>query len=190
MNGPSGWPDNPFWDDALRLYRQPGVEAACLELQRRHGLDVNLALLCCWAGQRGITLDRPLLAKALAATAGWQAEVVVPLRALRHQLEAKLIEPDADSVVADWPDLAGRLRQRALALEIEAERLSQLGLHHALADRPPDDQAGLGLGWQNLARYWTFGGHDRSALAVLLGAAFPAASAAERDACLDQIANR
>ena len=184
---PSAWPDNPFWEDAVRLYRRPGVEAACLDLQRRHGLDINLALLCCWAGQRGVSLDRARLAKAVAATASWQAEVVLPLRALRNRLRAKLVEPDPGSVVADWPELAGRLRQRALALEIEAERLSQLGLHRAIADQAPDGQAGLVLAWRNLEGYWSFHGQDRPALEALLRAAFPTATAAALDACLDPI---
>jgi len=36
------FPDHPFWDFSLRLHERPGVPRACLGLQRRYGLDVNL----------------------------------------------------------------------------------------------------------------------------------------------------
>jgi uncharacterized protein (TIGR02444 family) len=173
------WPDNPLWDHALTLYRQPGVEAACLELQRRHGLDVNMVLFCCWLGQEGIDLDAPLLAAARAATSGWQSEVVRPLRALRNRLKAKLIEPDAGSVVEVWPELAGRLRQRALALELEGERLSQLALHRIAEGRSGESAPGPDLAWRNLRCYWPFDVRDHHALKILLGAAFAETSAAD-----------
>ena len=43
----------PFWDYSLALYGRPGVEACCLRLQDRLGVDVNLLLLCCWLAARG-----------------------------------------------------------------------------------------------------------------------------------------
>lgn len=166
------WPDNPLWDYALALYGKPGVETACLELQRRHGIDVNLVLFCCWLGQEGIDLNQPLLARANAATQGWQAEVVRPLRALRNRLQAKLIEPDSGSVVESWPDIAGGLRRRALALELEGERLSLLGLHQSVQGRSHEAPPGADLAWRNLCRYWAFDARDHHALGRLLGAAF------------------
>ena len=80
------WPANPFWDYALDLYRRAGVERACLELQGRHGLDVNLVLLCCWLGRRGIETDEAWMRAATAAVERWQAEVIRPLRAARGGL--------------------------------------------------------------------------------------------------------
>jgi uncharacterized protein (TIGR02444 family) len=93
------WPDNPFWDYSVELYRRPGVEPACLELQRRHGLDVNLVLLCCWLASRGVELDPATLREARHAVASWQAEVVRLLRALRQRLKARLADPEPRSVV-------------------------------------------------------------------------------------------
>lgn len=178
------WPANPLWDDSVALYRRPGVEAACLELQRRYGLDVNLVLFCCWLGRAGIVLEPALLTAALATTSGWQAEVVRPLRALRNRLKAKLVDPDSDSVVEGWPGLAGEVRRRALDLELDAERLGQLALHRVVEGHRPGESPGPELAFRNLCRYWSFDERDRHALGVVLDAAFPETPSTELSARL------
>jgi uncharacterized protein (TIGR02444 family) len=179
------WPDNPFWDYSVELYRRPGVEAACLELQRRHGLDVNLVLLCCWLASRGVELDPATLREARHTVASWQAEVVRLLRALRQRLKARLADPEPRSVVERWPGLAAAIRERALAMEIDGERLAQLGLCRAVDGLPQSARPGVALAGVNLRRYWQFDGRDRHALRTLLGAAFPAAEAGELEAGLE-----
>jgi uncharacterized protein (TIGR02444 family) len=171
------WPVEPFWDYSLDLYRRPGVEDACLELQRRHGLDVNVLLLCCWLGARGVALDRAALERAELAVRAWQVEVVRPLRAVRQRLKAKLEDPDPVSVHEGWPDLAQALRRRALALEIDAERLEQLALARSTAGLPQGAAPGLSLAVHHLQLYWTFDERDRHALAALLAGGFPEADA-------------
>lgn len=170
------WPPNPFWDYSLALYRDPAVEAACLELQRRHGLDVNLVLLCCWQASLGGALDAGSLERAQEAVASWQAEVVRPLRALRQRLKVRLAQPEPDSIAACWPELAGSLRSRALALELDGERLAQLALAQALPGPPAGAPPGVALAGANLRHYWSFDGRDRHALQSLLTAAFPTAT--------------
>jgi uncharacterized protein (TIGR02444 family) len=176
VSGRPDWPAEPFWDYSLALYRRPGVEGACLDLQRRHGLDVNLLLLCCWLGARGVALDRAALERAELAVRAWQVEVVQPLRAVRRRLKAKLEDPDPMSVHEGWPDLAQALRRRALALEIDAERLEQLALARSVAGLPPSAAPGLSLAVRHLRLYWTFDERDRHALAALLAKAFAEAS--------------
>lgn len=39
-----GFPDHPFWDFSLEVYPREGVGAACLALQARHEIDVNVLL--------------------------------------------------------------------------------------------------------------------------------------------------
>ena len=172
------WPANPFWDYSLALYRHAAVEAACLELQRRHGLDVNLVLLCCWQASIGGALDAGSLERAQEAVASWQAEVVRPLRALRQRLKVRLAQPEPDSIAERWPGLAGTLRRRALALELDGERLAQLALAQALVSAPAGAPPGVALAGVNLRNYWLFDGRDRHALQSLLTAAFPAATPA------------
>ena len=178
------WPANPFWDYSVELYRRPGVEAACLALQRRHGLDVNLVLVCCWQASRGVPLDRALLSRAGEVVASWQAEVVRPLRALRRRLKVRLADPDPGSVVELWPALASAIREEVLALEIAGEHLGQLGLSRALAGLPTSAPAAAALAGANLRACWPFDGRDRHALRTLLANAFPEASAGELEASL------
>jgi uncharacterized protein (TIGR02444 family) len=167
------WPANPFWDYALELYRRPGVEAACLELQQRHSVDVNIVLFCCWLAHRGLVADEAVLARLAEAAEVWQKEVVRPLRAVRSQLKSALTAAQPGSIAARWPELAGALRQRILALEIDGERLEQLLLAELAAELGPVAAPGVALASANLARYWRFAPPDRVALGTLLQAAFP-----------------
>jgi uncharacterized protein (TIGR02444 family) len=182
------WPANPFWDYALALYRRPGVEAACLELQQRHRLDVNVVLLCCWLASRGILADEAMFARIAEATEPWQEQLVRPLRAVRGRLKMALKEPQPGSIAARWPELAGALRQRVLAIEIDGERLEQLLLAELAAELAPTASPGAALASANLARYRRFAPPDRAALATLLQAAFPDVLTREVAASLDWLA--
>lgn len=179
------WPDNPFWDYAVELYRRPGVEGACLELQTRHGLDVNVVLLCCWLASRGVAPDETTLGRIAQAAESWQAAFVRPLRAVRSRLKGDLADPRPGGISARWPELASGLRQRALALEIDGERLEQLLLAALAADLAPTAAPGVALASANLRRYWRFAASDRKPLAAVLQAAFPAVPPAEIAAALE-----
>lgn len=168
------WPEEPFWDYSLALYRQGGVEAACLDLQRRHGLDVNLLLLCCWLGSRGVALGGGELDQLRRHVRDWQDEVVRPLRAVRRRLKVRLAGAVGGGALTAWPELAGTLRTRILALELDAEHLEQLELGRCTAGLAATAPPGVELAATNLARLWPFENDDRAALGALLAAAFPA----------------
>ncbi|HEX5078995.1 MAG TPA: TIGR02444 family protein [Geminicoccaceae bacterium] len=177
-----GWPPEAFWDWSVALYDRPGVETACLELQRRHRIDVNLVLLCLWLGARGTALDGEALARLCHGADRWQHEVVRPLRGLRRRLKARIADREPNSVAGDWPELAASLRERALALEIDAERLEQLQLARVVASLPAGAAAGgPGLAGANLRHYWRFDRRDRKALRTLLERAFLQAAPADLD---------
>ena len=184
------WPANPFWDYALDLYRRDGVEAACLELQERHGLDVNVVLLCCWLARRGIPADEAALGRIAEMVEVWQKDFVRPLRAVRSRLKAALTQPRPGSIPARWPELAAALRQRALALEIDGERLEQLLLAELAADLAPTATPGIALASANLRRYRPFAAPDRRPLATLLQAAFADVATSEVAASLDWLEQR
>jgi uncharacterized protein (TIGR02444 family) len=181
------WPAEPFWDYSLALYGQAPVEAACLEVQRRHGLDVNLLLLCCWLGSRGVALGRRDLDELRRHVRDWQDEVVRPLRALRRRLKVRLAGVMGSGVVAPWPELAGALRARILALEFDAEHLEQLELGRCTASLAAIATPGVELAAANLARLWPFADDDRATLGALLAAAFPASGDVELAAALTRI---
>ncbi len=180
--GRTAWPDNPFWDYSVALYRRPGVETACLGLQRRHGLDVNLVLLGCWLASRGIVLDRATLEGVEQAVSDWRADVIMPLRALRRRLAVGLDRAVASSIPALWPDQTAALRQRVLAVELDGEHLAQLALCRLTTGLVPSARPGVGLASVNLDRCQRFWPEDRADLETLLGAAFP-------DAAPDDIAD-
>jgi uncharacterized protein (TIGR02444 family) len=159
--------DNPFWDFSLALYRRGGVAEACLALQDRHGLDVNLLLYCLWAGSRGHRLDAGEIDALSAAAGPWHEAVVEPLRAARRWLKDQKSAP---------PGPAEALRQAIKARELEAEAIEQGILHDRMVIPPAEGT--LRHGAASLMAYIDFAGihpdsEDTANLAVLLGACFP-----------------
>jgi uncharacterized protein (TIGR02444 family) len=134
-------PREDLWSFSLRLWRRPGVEQACLWLQERCGADVNLLLLCCWLASEGRPADARFLAGAAAAVAAWRAAAVEPLRRVRRRL--------ADGVRGVPRAWRAPVRARALAAELEAERVEQLVLARRaarlLARAPRPGQAAANL---------------------------------------------
>jgi uncharacterized protein (TIGR02444 family) len=175
------WPRDLFWDYSVALYARPGVEAACLELQQRHRIDVNLVLLCLWLGERGTALDGEALARLCHAADRWQLEVVRPLRTLRRRLKGRLADAEPNSVAGDWPGLAASVRERAIALEIDAEHLEQVHLGRVAAGLAANAPPGPALAGANLRHYWRFDRRDQKALRSLLEQAFAQADASELD---------
>lgn len=137
-----------FWGFSLRVYGRPGVAEACLELQNRHGLDVNMVLFCCWAARFG-SLDRSTLERARDASERWADAAVRPLRSVRTALESR-----------PWPDLdraeVAELRERVKKEELAAERLQQEMLERILGESPPfSSPSGLPAGRRHFGLYLT-----------------------------------
>lgn len=110
--------DNPFWDFSLTVYEREGVPAACLRLQDRQGVDVNMLLFCCWTAQSAaVGLEKAALARIVDRIAPWKAAVVERLRAARRDLKQGF---DGFSPVG-----CDALRDKIKALELEAEKLQQ-----------------------------------------------------------------
>jgi uncharacterized protein (TIGR02444 family) len=107
---------------ALDLYRRVGVADACLDLQNRHDLDVNVVLFAAFVGavQRQ-TLTIADLDLAHRRVDAWHQEVVRPLRAVRQRLKTGPVPAPGETT--------GSLRRKLAQLEIEAEviELDQLG---------------------------------------------------------------
>ncbi len=107
---------------ALTLYRRAGVADACLNLQNRHNLDVNVVLFAAFVGAaRRQKLTIADLGLAHRRVDAWHQEVVRPLRAVRQRLKTGPVPaPNEDT---------GALRRKLAQLEIEAEmiELDQLG---------------------------------------------------------------
>lgn len=118
-----------LWRFALDCYAQPGVEAACLDLQAAGG-DVCLLLAGAWLECRAVDCDETRLAQMKRISRDWRAQVVVPLRKLRQNWRQQAL---ADSELAN-------LRTRLKKLELDAERVQLLRLQHASQPWPSCSQ--------------------------------------------------
>lgn len=112
----SGDPGQDFWDYSLTVYGREGVAPACLALQDRRGLDVNLLLFCGWSGAQGVSLEAAELAALDEMVRPWRRAVVQPLRGVRRWLKSQSLAPAAS---------ADALRERLLAEELRAEEIVQ-----------------------------------------------------------------
>ncbi|WP_313088683.1 TIGR02444 family protein [Pseudomonas sp.] len=110
-------PHDDLWSFACRCYAQPGVEAACLDLQAA-GADVCLWLTGAWLERRRVGFSEPRLASLQAFSQYWQGEVVAPLRALRRDWRSGA---EADAELA-----AIRTQVKRLELDAEAIELRRL----------------------------------------------------------------
>ena len=156
---------NPFWQFSLSLYDSPGVAAACLALQDRHGLDVNLLLFACFAAARGVALAPADVAELDEVCAAWRDSVIKPLRELRRRAG-----DDFDQ---------GEVKEALLAAELAAERAQQDRLwtlaRQTLESRRDETRAGFPVA-ANLA---AVAGHcgvsneELSSLALLAGELLP-----------------
>jgi uncharacterized protein (TIGR02444 family) len=105
---------------ALELYRRADVTDACLDLQTRHDLDVNVVLFAAFVGAaRRQTLTIADLDLAHRRVDAWRQEVVRPLRTVRQRLKTGPVPNEATVP----------LRRKLAQVEIEAEmiELDQLG---------------------------------------------------------------
>ncbi len=169
------FPHNPCWDFALVVYRRAGVEEACLALQERHGIDVNVLLFCCWLGQSGRgALSGGEMARTLAAVKQWHGAVVGGLRAVRGVLKGGLGTAPRE--------LGDALRRQVLACELDAEHVQQIMLCAAVERSEPAARPSIerraGDAAINVARYFAALGvavteREISELEVVLGASFP-----------------
>jgi uncharacterized protein (TIGR02444 family) len=116
--------ENPLWTFSLVVYAEAGVQEECLALQERLALDVNLLLLCAYAGVRGVTLSGNDVVAAAGAAAGWHGDVVRPLRMARRALK---------SVARDD---AAALRAEVKTAELKAEQIEQAMLWGWWRERP------------------------------------------------------
>ncbi|GAA4499366.1 TIGR02444 family protein [Pseudaeromonas paramecii] len=136
-----------LWQATQALYREPGVEALCLQAQDKAGADINLLLLLVLLARRG----QGALLPPLLATSQRQAAVLQPWRALRRRLKARVETSDY---------------QALLAHELALEQWAQEGLLSTLT---------LGKG-HGLTDYLTHLGLDQSPLhPALLALATPTA---------------
>ena len=133
--------DAALWDFLLAVYAQPGVQAACLEVQDRTDADIVLLLVWTWhLRPNRIPLGPEAISAVQSLVSDWRQRTILPLRRLRVDLRA---------AGPTMPDAARTtLRERIKALELGAERTQTAMIAGWLAAHPPtagDAEAGLSL---------------------------------------------
>lgn len=122
------FPEHEFWDFSIEVYSAEGVPHACILLQEKHRIDVNILLFCCWLGASGRgVLSGQETARMMEAVGPWNDGVVRALRAVRGLMKGGM--PPAPL------DLSNPLRGRIADIEIDCEHVEQLMLAGAI-DRP------------------------------------------------------
>ena len=138
----------PFWNFSLTHYAEPGVEDACLALQNRFGLDVNVLLFCVWFGTIRGEIPEALFHDVLTFSRAWSANVTAPLRQARTWIKQNRENPGPPA-----QDLE-TLRVNIKALELEAEKIQQTQLTRLGENTAQKQGAGSPEAVrENLARY-------------------------------------
>ncbi|MDE0057108.1 MAG: TIGR02444 family protein [Defluviicoccus sp.] len=167
------FPDHPFWDFSLRVYGSDGVPEACLALQERHQIDVNVMLYCCWLGASGRgALDGSEIALVCETVGDWHRDIVRGVRAVRQRLKGGL---GAAPLALSEP-----LRRRIAKIEVDLEHVEQLMLAESLAREPDeglDAARRLADAIDNVGAYFAAAGiapdeADATETATVLGPAF------------------
>lgn len=170
---PAEFPDHPFWDFSLRVYGSAGVPAACLALQERHRIDVNVLLFCCWLGASGRgALDGEEIAGVCATVDAWHDDVVRAIRGVRQRLKGGFGGAPLE--------LSEPLRRRVAKLEVDLEHVEQLMLAASApreADESRDGDARLADALENVGAYFAAAGvfadaADAAETAIIVGPAF------------------
>jgi uncharacterized protein (TIGR02444 family) len=111
----------------VKFYAVPGVAPACIELQDRARVDVNVLFFLLWNASERRALDAADVGRVERAIGAWREIAVVPIRNVRRALKSP------PPVMA--PDAAEGFRTRIKAVELEAERLQQEALYDLAQDR-------------------------------------------------------
>ncbi|RTL66206.1 MAG: TIGR02444 family protein [Hyphomicrobiales bacterium] len=112
-----------FWAFSLKVYADPVVAGACLELQDGWGADVNVVLFVLWHGANHHRLEKRNVEIIDQRIEPWRRQVVRPLRAVRRAMK--------DAPEAWLQPETEHLRNDIKRRELEAERLQQTMLETA-----------------------------------------------------------
>jgi len=124
---------SPFWRFSLRLYASTEVQSACLALQDKCGVDVNVLMFVLWAAGERSVLGVGKIRAVDRLVKPWRTGTVVPLRTLRRALKAP---PKAIG-----PREAEHLRTRIKAAELMAENLQQDAMYRFAQSQPQGPRA-------------------------------------------------
>ena len=121
--------ETPFWRFSLHFYRRAGVSDACIALQDRCGVDVNLLLFLFWLADSGRLLTSDEVKVLDDSVRDWRNLTIIPIRDARRKLKGARTLVD--------PGVQEAFRNKVKTVELEAERLQQEGLYAFAQSDPP-----------------------------------------------------
>ena len=130
--------ENAFWTFSLSVFQNSNVAGECIDLQDRHGIDVNVLLFCAWLGATQRAVDKKQVQEILASIGDWQSEVVTPLRVLRRRLKGK-----TGAAIPNEAQLA--FREEVKRAELKSEQLEQAILYNLESSFSATPNSGLRL---------------------------------------------
>jgi uncharacterized protein (TIGR02444 family) len=130
--------ESPLWRFSIAVYRGAGVQEECLDVQERFGVDVNLLMLCAYAGAvEGAVLSASDIADAREETGAWHGNVVKNLRQVRRTLKPwgagqhdrekweAVFGKDHAQIKASLARVVETLRTKIKGAELESEQIEQ-----------------------------------------------------------------
>ena len=111
---------SPFWQFSIKFYAVPGVAEACIALQDKAKVDVNILFYLLWNATQGRAFNAADVTAIEHQLGPWREMAVVPIRNVRRALKSPPATMPAEA--------AESLRTRIKAVELEAERLQQEAL--------------------------------------------------------------
>lgn len=118
--------NHPFWKFSIKIYAEPQVEKALLQLQDKHGLNINLILYCCWYAFRGQgRLNKNELKDLIQCVQYWHDKVTLPLRRLRLVIKKYKEKTSLQSLYTDI------LQHELFAEQVEQLLLADISVYQA-----------------------------------------------------------
>ena len=122
-----------LWRFAVTLWRDRGIERACLRLQDECAVPVAAVLVALWAATSGRRPDAALGRRILITAEQFEGEYLRPLREVRRRAAAG--------------QGTGELKRQIQEAELEGERLLLQQLGALAGAAPASGEAQSTLGW-------------------------------------------
>lgn len=134
--------ENKFWVYSCAVYANEEVKAACLRMQDRFGLNVNVLLYCLYLGQQQKLINQEQFERLACTLSPWHENITRPLRQLRRKIKTH---------AASDLSVYNKITEAEIASEREEQNLIESALGRGETAREMDSPNAVTV--QNLKRY-------------------------------------
>jgi uncharacterized protein (TIGR02444 family) len=108
-----------LWTFACKLYNEPAVKNACLQLQDDNDVNVPLLLTACWLIASSAKISSAHATQLQVIASDWNDSCIQSLRVLRQSMKSRLSnQENNDDDMAAW----ALVREQVKAVELSAEQ--------------------------------------------------------------------